>query len=234
MPAGWKVRAYEEFHRVHQRGRNFAEYLVEMNKAKVALINAGPFWKVGDGVFLKTLLFNSDDILLRRVLSSTFFDLETSTSNNLIHVMSTAWSGLIAEDLVHVRTPTIRPFPPAPVSSTSAGSSRSPSGATTNSFVLALSQSVRERLRAAGRCFRCRHTPASPGWVKHDSSNCPGDPVAGIPSRPPANQPMALITASYRVWQDHDRGACTGSSGAHHGYFLSERLRQAEQLGFVR
>lgn len=208
-PTGWKISAYEEFHRVHQKGRNFAEYLAEMNKAKVALTNAGPFWKVGDGTFLKTLLFNSDDILLRRVLSSTSFDLETSTSNDLVRVMSTAWSGLVAEGLVHVRTPTIRPFPPAPVSSTSAGSSRSPSGTTANSFVPALSPSERERLRAAGGCFRCRHTPASPGWVKHDSSNCPGDPVAGIPPRPPANQPIAMIAAPYRVWQDYDREADT-------------------------
>lgn len=152
-PTGWKIHAYEDFHRVHQKGRSFVEYLAEMNKAKVALTNAGPFWKVGDGMFRKNLLFNSDDILLRRVLSSTSFDLETSTSNDLIRVMSTAWSGLVAEGLIHTRTPVIRSLPPSTISSSSASSSRSPAGATTNSFVPALSPSERERLRAAGGVF---------------------------------------------------------------------------------
>ncbi|KAJ7035358.1 hypothetical protein C8F04DRAFT_1182514 [Mycena alexandri] len=46
-----------------------------------------------------------------------------------------------------------------------------------------LTHTEKEALRAANGCYHCRKTPQSPGWVRHRSDNCPGDPARGIPPR---------------------------------------------------
>jgi hypothetical protein len=45
-------------------------------------------------------------------------------------------------------------------------------------------------LKQARGCYHCRHTPSSPGWMKHNAHDCPGDKANSIT---PA--PLCTVTA---------------------------------------
>lgn len=134
---------------------------------------------ISDDMFKAHLLHYSTKILYLRLHSSTSFDANALSVDQLIGHMSTVWEGLVAEGAVLNAA-----APPAPRASswgTSVVGSRHPP----------LGDADRLRLKAAGGCFKCRKTG-------HLASDCPGDASMGVPPTLPQVKVETPIIAGLR------------------------------------
>ncbi|KAJ6528763.1 hypothetical protein DFH09DRAFT_1185685 [Mycena vulgaris] len=181
VPTNWRMAALSVFYGVHQGSSSFSEFAKSLVRARNALSSAGVGYTINDSILKNHLLFHAHPVLRLRVCGQATFPYATMKVDALIANMSSTWDSLVAERVVKTSTapgapsPLVIPPHPLPPSSTLPTPTSSSSGP-----LAPLTYAEKEALRAAHGCYHCRRTPQSPGWVKHRSDNCPGDPVHGI------------------------------------------------------
>lgn len=174
VPANWRMDALAKFYKISQGSSPFLDFVTTLQNARNALASSGSGFTVNDSILKNHLLFFCHPVLSLRIRSIPNFKYGEMKLDALIGLMNSTWESMIAENIVRpalsshsLHTPLAqRPF---------------------------LSDSEREKLKLAGGCFRCRRTPASPGWTQHGSRDCPGDKSKGIPPAPPRNHIAAVL-----------------------------------------
>ena len=108
--------------------------------------------------------------------------------------MSSSWDSMVAKRVIRAPAST---FPSNHLKSVVAQKTFVP-----------LSDKECDALRLAGGCYRCRRTPASPGWVQHGSRNCPRDEAHAISPTPgcPIGAIIDLNDGSHPVGDTVDLG----------------------------
>ena len=174
VPPNWRMDALAKFYSITQGSSPFASFVTSLQTARNALTSSGTGYTISDSILKNHLLFFCHPILSLRIRSISTFKYGDIKLDSLIGLMVSTWESMVAENIVrpvlssvsHHPTSTPRPF---------------------------LSDSEREKLKLAGGCFRCRKTPASPGWIAHGSRDCPGDITKGIPPSLPRNHITAVL-----------------------------------------
>ena len=178
MPKGYKMIALRTFFLCAQNRLPFLDYAAALADARNPL---GPT-VITAAIYKYQLLFHAHPLLLLCVMAIPDFDLDNTSFDDLVALMSMQWESLIME------VPAIRStFGPSLV--------RAPS--TTASITSPprnpLSTAERERLSAAGGCWRCRKVPTDTGWIAHVGRTCPGDPAQGVSPGPDFVAPGAPV-----------------------------------------
>ena len=179
VPVNWKMDALSVFYNVSQGPTTFMEFVTRLQDARNVLSSGGPGFAIGDPIFKNHLLFFCHPILSLRIRSIPNFNYNNTRVDSLISLMSSSWDSMVAERVIRAPPST---FP----------SNHSKSVVAQKTFV-PLSDKERDALRLAGGCYRCRRTPASPGWVQHGSRNCPGDEAHGISPTTPGRPIGAIV-----------------------------------------
>ncbi|KAF6741210.1 hypothetical protein DFP72DRAFT_1118012 [Ephemerocybe angulata] len=177
LPSGWKMDALAVFYAVRQHNLPFTDFVAALQSARGILSAAGLDYKISDPTFKHHLLFFCHPLLSLRVRTLVGNTYDSTKIDSLINLMASTWASMIAEGIT----------------------SQEPTSLSKSSHTT-LSTSERNALRAAGGCFRCRKTPASPGWVAHTSKTCPGDPSQGITPAPTS----AVVSAVSHKYDDSD------------------------------
>jgi hypothetical protein len=180
VPANWRMDALAEFYGIPQGSSGFMDYAARLQEARNTLSSGGTGFVIGDSVFKNHLLFFSHPILTLRIRSIPSFDYPKLRIDQLIALMSSTWDSMVAERVIRAPPSTSAPNLPK----------------TTKTFV-PLTERERDALKQVGGCYRCRRTPASPGWVKHGARDCPGDAANGV--LPASSRPVAAF-----VGEDED------------------------------
>ncbi|KAJ6523414.1 hypothetical protein DFH09DRAFT_1096678 [Mycena vulgaris] len=162
VPANWRMEALSAFYNVEQGALPFPVFAKQLQRARNTLASAGTGYAINDSIFKNHLLFRAHPILRLRVIGQQGFAYADMMVDSLIANMSSTWASLIAERVVKHLSP--RPL-------------------CLRHRLAPLTYAEKEALRAANGCYHCRKTPQTPGWVKHRSDTCPGDPARGIPPR---------------------------------------------------
>ena len=124
------------------------------------------------------LLFNCNRLLSLRICAIPTLDYASLKVDNLVGLMSSTWNSMVAENVGSARV-TPQPTPQAPV------------------FSRGLLEAERKVIRNAHGCFNCQKTPSSPGWMQHNSRNCPGNKSRGIaPRMVPAPHSINAVVSS--------------------------------------
>ncbi|KAJ7353499.1 hypothetical protein DFH08DRAFT_805045 [Mycena albidolilacea] len=167
-PDGWKANMLRTYYFIQQQSRPYSIFVTELQTARSAIGTTGPLG-ITDRIHTNHLIFHAHNTLQRRVLAIPGFNLETITVDALTSLMSATWDSLVAEGVVRISIPTslsttlISPLP-------SMVTSRLPP----------LDDAEKKRISEASGCWKCRKTPASPGWTPHIGRTCPGDASLGI------------------------------------------------------
>ncbi|KAJ7249390.1 hypothetical protein C8J57DRAFT_1239842 [Mycena rebaudengoi] len=183
-PDGWKANAVCAYYSIYQQSRPYPDFATDLQTARTAIGSTGDL-AITDRIHVNHLLFHAHNTLQRRALAIPGFDLEAITVDELTSLMSATWESLLAEGLVRT--------------SYSTPSSHSiPSSAVTASLRLPpLDDTEKKCISDASGCWKCRKTPASPGWTPHIGRTCPGDVTLGVlPGRdfvPIKREPAASI-----------------------------------------
>ena len=180
IPANWKMDALALFYAMSQGSLSFMDYASSLQDARNALSSGGTGFTISDSIFKNHLLFFSHPILCLRIRSMPSFNYVNTRVDALIALMSSTWDSMLLERVIRPPLSTASMNVPKPAHSA-------------KPFIL-LTDRERDALRLANGCFRCRRTPASPGWVKHGSRDCPGDEANGI-SPAPARAVAAVVGA---------------------------------------
>ncbi|KAK6969561.1 reverse transcriptase domain-containing protein [Favolaschia claudopus] len=178
--------ALAAFYSIQQGSSSFSEFSKALQEARSALASAGQGWVISDIVLKNHLLFSPIPSSAYALSDNRTLPFTTMKVDTLIATMSSTWDSLLAEGVIKAPRATPAPAPLAIPSVRAVPSSSSlptPTSASAPSTFVPLTHAEKETLRAAGGCYHCRKTPASPGWVKHRSDNCPGDSALGIPPR---------------------------------------------------
>ncbi|KAJ6458441.1 hypothetical protein C8R45DRAFT_1109959 [Mycena sanguinolenta] len=167
-PDGWKANMLRTYYLIQQQSRPYSVFATELQSARSAIGTTGPLG-ISDRIHTNHLLFHAHNTLQRRVLAIPGFNLETITVDALTSMMSATWDSLVAEGVVRISIPNS-------LSTTSI----SPLPSTVTSRLPPLDDTERKRISDASGCWKCRKTPASPGWIPHIGRTCPGDISLGI------------------------------------------------------
>ncbi|KAF7368644.1 hypothetical protein MVEN_00188600 [Mycena venus] len=162
----WHMTALAAFYAIQQGSSSFSKFADSLQTTWNALAGAESF----------ALSFTPDPLCISSQNDLLFVTMKVNT---LITTMSAMWDSLIAEGII--KSP--RAAAPTPVVIPAALPLMSPSLPTptsASSGLTPLTQVEKEALRAANGCYHCQKTPQTPGWVKHQSDNCPGDAALGI------------------------------------------------------
>ena len=183
VPASWRLDSLARFYAISQGSSSFSDFLGRLQSARSALSGAGRGFTINDSVMKNHLLFNCNRLLSLRICAIPTFDYASLKVDNLIGLMSSTWNSMVAENVGSVR---VLPQPMAPVSSRS------------------LSETEREAIRNARGCFHCQKTPSSPGWITHNSRNCPGDKSRNIPPRMVSINAIGSVVPSASIEHNDD------------------------------
>ncbi|KAJ7715204.1 hypothetical protein B0H16DRAFT_1616861 [Mycena metata] len=166
-PDGWKANAVRIYYSINQQSRPYADFATDLQTARTAIGSTGNL-VITDRIHVNHLLFHAHNTLQRRVLAIPGFDLETIKVDELTSLMSATWDSLLAEGVLRT-------------SHSTAPSHHSTSPLVTTSPRLPpLDDAEKRRITDASGCWKCRKTPASPGWTPHIGRTCPGDSALGV------------------------------------------------------
>ncbi|KAJ7097043.1 hypothetical protein B0H15DRAFT_797777 [Mycena belliarum] len=193
VPSNWRMTALSAFYAIYQGALPFPEFAKTLQRARNSLASAGTGYTISDSILKNHLLFHAHPVLRLRVCGQQDFSFASMKVDGLVANMSATWESLIAEKV-------IKPAPnmlPSPNTSTHPSASSLPTPTSASPAASAptfrpLTYAEKEALRAAHRCYHCRKTPQTPGWVKHRSDSCPGDSALGIPPRASAHVVAAV------------------------------------------
>ncbi|PPQ87876.1 hypothetical protein CVT26_005310 [Gymnopilus dilepis] len=161
MPKGYKLLALRTFFRCTQGSSHFLEYATALATAHND-VDANIITPLA---YKCHLLFHAHETLISRITAISGFDLTTISFDDLTALMSMQWENLVIEGIV--RNGAARPRPGvAPAAPATAFGP--------------LTDTEKEKLSAAGGCWKCRKTPKDPSWTPHVGRTCPGDEARGI------------------------------------------------------
>jgi len=191
------------------------DYAAKLQEACNILSSGGTGFTISDSIFKNHLLFFSHPILALCMHSIPSFDYAKTHVDGLIALMSSTWDSMVAECVIC-----------PPLSTTSVNIP-----GVVKTFV-PLSDLEHNALKWANGCFRCPHTPSSPGWVKHSLYNCPGGEANGIPPAPacPVGAVLGLVEDSDSDSDDFVAAvmpSCVLGNGS-----FSEGKEEAENWGY--
>ncbi|KAG2338502.1 hypothetical protein BDR05DRAFT_951903 [Suillus weaverae] len=191
IPSGWRLDALARFYNVSQDFDTFRSFVASLQAARNMLGSAGNGYAISDSVFKNHLFFFANPVLQLRVRAIPNFSYEDLKVDELINVMATTWSSLVAEGFTMpvpksmLKSPSI-----APMSNTHALNSTSP--------LPDLTYAEREALRSVGGCYHCHLSPSDPTWKPHVACECPGDKRRNIPPRAPHPITEDTLPEGYR------------------------------------
>ncbi|PPR06915.1 hypothetical protein CVT26_004102, partial [Gymnopilus dilepis] len=165
VPGNWKLQALAAFYAISQGSSDFTTFVTNLQSARNALGSAGKGFTISDGLFKNHILFHCHPLLRLRVLAMPGLVYENIKSDGLISLLSGTWDSMVAEGAIprKLAVTTSGPLRALPTATSS--------GATFPKRYLSMDK---EAIRAAGGCFKCGDTPATPGWKPgHNSYNCP-------------------------------------------------------------
>jgi len=161
VPASWRLDSLACFYAISQcSSKSFADFLARLQSARSALSGAGCGFTINDSVMKNHLLFNCNCILSLHICTIPTLDYASLKVDGLIGLMSSTWNSMVAENIGSARA---MPQPGPPLLSRG------------------LSEAEWDAIHIARGCFNCQKMPSSPGWIPHNSCNCPGDKSRGIP-----------------------------------------------------
>ncbi|KAF5374516.1 hypothetical protein D9615_009034 [Tricholomella constricta] len=173
MAKGYKLIALCTFFLCSQGRQSFAEYSAALMEAR----NLAGSTVITPTIYKYQLLFHAHSILLLRIMALPDFDIDVITVDDLISLMSMQWESIIVEASGRSSSRLPASGPSLSTSSTPTPVSLAPS----RPFrpLTDEERAERDRLTAAGGCWKCKKTPADPGWINHQRRNCPGDAAKG-------------------------------------------------------
>lgn len=171
VPTNWKMDALSTFYEISQGPSSFSDYATKLQEARNTLSSGGPSFAISDPVFKNHLLFFCHPILSLRIRSIPGLNYTNTRVDALVSLMTSTWDSLVAEGVIRRPASTL-----VPSQVRLAGTQLKP--------FIPLTEKEREALKLAGGCFRCRRTPASPGWIQHGSRNCPDTAYGISPAHP--------------------------------------------------
>ncbi|KAJ7784224.1 hypothetical protein B0H16DRAFT_1708957 [Mycena metata] len=193
--ANWKLVALGDFYAVCQGSMSFKKFAKMLELARNSLSSAGTAYTINDSILKNHLLFHAHPILRLCVIGQPGFNYTNLKVDGLVVTMAMAWDSLVAERVVRESSEQLYVSIPSSTLTTSLMLSPAtlptpPPSATPRSFSHSLTSAEKDALRAAGGCYHCKKTPASPGLTRHCSDNCPSDVALGIP---PSSSVVAAV-----------------------------------------
>ncbi|KAF7337157.1 hypothetical protein MVEN_02153700 [Mycena venus] len=211
VPSNWRMVALATFYSVQQGQLTFPAFVKALQNTCNALVGAGQGWVISDAILKNHLLFHSHPILRLRVMGQQTLLFTTMKVDTLIATMSSTWDSLLAEGIIKAPraapAPTPLLIPSLPMAlSTSLPTPTSAVPLSSSSGLATLTHAKKEALHAANGCYHCRKTLQTPGWIKHHSNNCTGDPALGIPPRSVTAVVASVVPTGFTSAYDSDGG----------------------------